>query len=99
MKALLINPETKSIEPVEVKNMDDIKALIGFDTIHSDAVGKAGDRLYFDEECFIRGAAGRFQIDSVIPVAGRGVVIGSDGNALYDVTTDADDLRRRTGFQ
>jgi hypothetical protein len=98
MKALLINPEQQSIEPVEVSGPDDIKTLIGYDTIESDSVGAQGDRLYFDEECFLRGTKGRFQIDSVIPVAGKGVLVGSpdDGATLQDVTTDRDDLRQRT---
>lgn len=100
MKALLITPDSESIEEVAITGMDDIKALIGFDTIESDAVGEDGDRLYFDEECFLRGSSGRFQIDSVIPVSGKGVIVGTadDGAALRDVVTTIDDLRRRTKF-
>jgi hypothetical protein len=71
--------------------------LIGYDTIESDAVGPAGDRLYFDEECFLRGTKGRFQIDNVIPVSGRAVLAGTggDGRTLRDVATDIDSLRGR----
>ena len=100
MKALLIDPENQSIEQIEIAGMDDIKTLIGFDTIESDAVGDEGDRLYFDEECFLRGSAGRFQIDSVIPVSGKGIVVGSsdDGAELRDVVTTIDDLRQRTKY-
>ena len=76
MKALLIDPEKQSLEPIEIQGRDDIVKLIGYDTIESDAVGPAGDRLYFDEECFLRGAQGRFQIDSVVPVSGRAVRTG-----------------------
>ena len=54
MKALLITPEHRSIEAIEIAGREDITRLIGFDTIESDAVGTAGDRLYFDEECFLR---------------------------------------------
>lgn len=99
MKALLINPQAKSVEPVEIDGMDDIVKLIGYDTIESDAVGKEGDRLYFDEECFLRGTEGRFQIDTVIPVSGNGVLIGtkSDG-VLCDVATSVDDLRNRIKY-
>jgi hypothetical protein len=100
MKALLISPETQSIEAVEVAGLDDIRELIGFDTLESDKVGGDGDRLYFDEECFIRGTEGRFQIDSVIPVAGKGVLIGAnDDGGLSDVVTGIDDLRERIKFQ
>lgn len=100
MKGYLITPATQSIEVVDIANLEDIKTLIGFDTLESDAVGTAGDRLYFDEECFLRGTAGRFRIDKVIPVAGKGVVIGtSDGGvALRDVATDIEDLRQRITY-
>ena len=100
MKALLIDPEKQSLEPIEIQGRDDIVKLIGYDTLESDAVGNAGDRLYFDEECFLRGSSGRFQIDSVIPVSGRAVLIGTsgDGKTLRDVATDADSLRSRLKY-
>ncbi len=100
MKAFLINPESKSIEAVDIQSQDDIARLIGFDTIESDAVGSAGDRLYFDEECFLRGTTGRFQIDQVIPVSGKALVVGTadDGTTLSDATTDIDGLRSRIKY-
>jgi hypothetical protein len=100
-KAFLISPEAKSIEPVELTDMNDIKSLVGFDTVASDLVGEAGDRLFFDEECFIRGASGRFQLDRLIPVAGKGVVVGvaADGVTLTDPGTSLDELRSRTVFR
>ena len=100
MKAYLITPETQSIEVVDVTSLDDIKTLIGFETLESDAVGSGGDRLYFDEECFLRGASGRFQIDTVIPVSGKGVLVGTgpDGVSLQDVATGLDDLRGRLKY-
>jgi hypothetical protein len=54
MKAFLINPESRSIEAIDVADRTAIARLIGYDTIESDVVGTAGDRLYFDEECFQR---------------------------------------------
>jgi hypothetical protein len=100
MKAILITADQQSIDTVEISSLDDIKALIGFDTIESDAIGSQGDRLYFDEECFLRGSTGRFQIDTVIPVAGKGVIAGTagDGVTLRDVATDIDDLRGRIKY-
>ena len=100
MKALVISPDSQSIEEVEIGGMDDIKALIGFDTIESDAIGSEGDRLYFDEECFLRGTTGRFQIDNVVPVAGKGVVVGTmnGGDKLQDVVTNIDGLRSRLKY-
>ena len=100
MKAILINAQSRSIEPVEIGGREDIVRLVGFDTLESDAVGSAGDRLYFDEECFLRGTGGRFQIDTVIPVSGIGVIVGTaeDGKALRDVTMDIDSLRGRIKY-
>jgi hypothetical protein len=76
------------------------RKLIGYDTIESDAVGSSGDRLYFDEECFLRGSSGRFQIDNVIPVSGRAVLAGSadDGRTLRDVATGIESLRSRLKY-
>ncbi|MGD2117560.1 MAG: hypothetical protein PVG66_04315 [Chromatiales bacterium] len=100
MKAFLINPESQSIDEIDVNGLDNIKQLIGYDTLESDPIGDAGDRLYFDEECFLRGTKGRFQIDKVIPVAGKGVVIGSGGDddSLQDVRTGLDELRSRIKY-
>lgn len=100
MKAFLISAENQAIETIDITGMADIVKLVGFDTIESDEVGTEGDRLYFDEECFLRGSAGRFQIDSLIPVSGKGVVVGSidEGASLADVAIDIDDLRSRTKF-
>ena len=100
MKALLINPETRSIEAIDIASHADLASLIGYDTIESDAVGTAGDRLYFDEECFLRGTTGRFQIDTIIPVSGRAVIVGTadDGATLRDVATGIDDVRSRIKY-
>jgi hypothetical protein len=100
VKAILINPENRSVEAININGRDDIAKLIGFDTIESDAVGTAGDRLYFDEECFLRGTKGRFQIDSVIPVSGKAVLIGTsdEGKTLRDVVADIDSLRSRIKY-
>jgi hypothetical protein len=100
MKALLIDPEHRSIEAIDLNSHAGLAGLIGYDTIESDAVGTAGDRLYFDEECFLRGTSGRFQIDSIIPVSGRAVIVGTadDGSRLRDAATDIDDLRTRIKY-
>lgn len=100
MKALLITPGTKSVEAIDIGGHDDIKATIGFDTIESDAVGAAGDRLFFDEECFLRGGGARFQVDTLIPVSGKALVIGvaDDGKTLRDVSTPIDSLRGRIKY-
>jgi len=100
MKALLITPENQSIEEVQITGREDIVRLVGYDTLESDEVGDQGDRLFFDEECFLRATPGRFQIGSLIPVSGQGVVVGmaDDGVSLKDVSMDSDDLRSRLKF-
>ena len=100
MKALLVKPDSQSIEAIDISSHADLAKLIGYDTIESDAVGTTGDRLYFDEECFLRGTSGRFQIDSIIPVSGRAVIVGTtgDGGTLRDATTSIDDLRTRIKY-
>jgi hypothetical protein len=100
MKAILIDPENRTIESVDIDDRDDIVRLVGFDTLESDAVGTAGDRLYFDEECFLRGTTGRFQIDTVIPVSGKGVIVGTaeHGSTLRDAATGIDELRSRIRY-
>jgi hypothetical protein len=100
MKAILINAQARSVEPIDISGRDDIARLVGYDTLESDTVGKTGDRMFFDEECFLRGTSGRFQIDTVIPVSGIGVVVGTqdDGSTLCDAATDIDDLRSRIKY-
>ncbi len=100
MKALLITPETQEIESIEISGHEDIVKLIGYETITSDEIGPDGDRLFFDEECFLRGASGRFQIDTVIPVSGKGVIVGSteDGTTLCDAVSNVESIRRRIRY-
>jgi hypothetical protein len=100
MKALLITSDSQSIELIDIAGHDDIVKLIGYDTITSDEIGPEGDRLFFDEECFLRGSSGRFQIDTVIPVSGIGVIVGSpdDGKTLRDVVSDIDNIRSRIKY-
>jgi len=80
--------------------VETIAQLIGYDTLESDEIGPEGDRLFFDEECFLRGTSGRFQIDRVVPVSGKSVVVGSsaDGTELRDVHSSADDIRARLKY-
>lgn len=100
MKALLINPETKSIEAIEINSRDDIVKLIGFDSVIADEVGPDGDSLFFDEDCFLRGTEGRFQIDNVIPVSGKGVIVGSNdaGETLKDVISNVESIQSRIKY-
>jgi hypothetical protein len=100
MQAILITPQTRSLEIIDISGHDDIVKQIGFDTITSDEIGSDGDRLFFDEECFLRGTEGRFQLDTLVPVSGKGVIAGcrDDGATLIDVTCDIDSLRARIKY-
>jgi hypothetical protein len=102
MRAFLIDPAARSVGSADVDSLDGIRALIGHPSIDSDEIDENGDRLYFDEACFIRAAPGapRFRLDSLAPVAGRGVVIGScaAGSRLADAVIGLDALRRRVTF-
>lgn len=99
MNAYIIDPQQQTVETTDVDTLADIRTLIGFDTIASDDIGN-GDRLFFDEECFLRGSEGRFQIDTVIPVSGKGVIMasGDEGETLQDVATPIDDIRQRIRY-
>ena len=100
MKAYLITPDTQSLQEIDISSLDDIKSVIGFETIESDATGSEGDRLYFDEECFLRATPGRFQIDKLIPVSGKGVIAGADadGVSLVDVKVSLEELKQRVKY-
>jgi hypothetical protein len=100
MKAILISGEQRAIEAIDIDSHEAIAKLIGFDTIESDAVGTDGDRLHFDEECFLRGTGGRFQVDSLIPISGKAVIVGTtgDGTMLRDAATDVESLRGRIRY-
>ena len=100
MKAFLIDATTQTITPIMLAGgLSGMGALIGFDTIESDEIDASGDRLFFDERCFLREQTGkaRFKIDNLAPVANKALVVGSadDGAILKDVMVDLTTLQRR----
>lgn len=103
MKVLLIDPFKQNIEHLEITGkLADIRAAIGFDTIESDEIGDDDDRLFFDEECFIRKQPhpGRFRLDRLPPVAGRAVVVGGgpDEATLREPSISLHALQARVTF-
>lgn len=103
MKAFLIDPTTQRIDAFEFDGtLDGLRALIGFPTIDSDEIDANGDRLWFDEECFLRASPGarRFQLDRLAPVAGKGIVTGSQagGAETADPAIAAEALAARIRF-
>lgn len=103
MHAFLIDAHEKTIEPIEIDaTLDAIRKVVGFDSIESDDVDGGDDRLFFDEECFIRQQPkpGRFQLGTLPPVAGRGVVVGGgpDEGSLRAPEITLEALRSRVSF-
>ena len=100
MYVILIDPVTQTIETMIISGYVGIVDLIGQEIIKYDAVGEDGDLIYFDENCFVRGTEGRFQIDNLMPLAGKGVIVGTnvDDNKLQNVVTDIEDLRNRIKY-
>lgn len=100
MKAYLIDTSSQSVSQVEVtQGLASIRSLIGFDSIDSEEIDASGDRLFFDESCFLReqGGKGRFKLDNLTPVVGLALVIGSSdqGAMLKDATVSFDALQAR----
>lgn len=102
MTCFRIDPALKTITAVDGGgDLSALRQLIGFETIDSDQIDANGDRLYFDENCFIRQTpgAGRFQLDSLAPVAGVGVVVGCDAQgALQSPQMNLQALSARVKF-
>ena len=102
MKVFAINPLTKEISAVEITDTKEaLQKLIGFSTIDSDEIDDNGDRLFFDEECFIRqqGNVGRFKVDSLAPAAGIGVIVNSkDGETFQSPAIGAEELAKRVTY-
>ena len=103
MHAYLIDPFEQTIEQVEIEpSLDAIRGLVGHASIDSDELARGNDRLFFDEECFIRQQPqpGRFKLDTLPPVAGRGVVVGGgpDEASLTSPELSLEDLKGRVQF-
>jgi hypothetical protein len=97
MKAFLISPESQSIESIDIQDQNDIKNQIGYDTVISDELGD-DQHIFFDEECFLRQAKGRFQIDKLVPISGKAIIMGMSGDALSDVALEKSALAARVSF-
>jgi hypothetical protein len=98
MQAILIDGAQQSIELIDA-TQDDLPGLIGFDTVIDDDIGE-GHRVFFDEDCFIRGTPGRFRIDALAPIAGRAVILAVDAGgtpAACQLSVDA--VTTRVAFQ
>jgi len=98
MHAFLITGSNQGIEAIEISSRADIAGLVGQDTIVSDELDDT-NAVFFDEDCFIRGTSGRFQIDTLAPIAGKAVVVGYlDGEQLTNASLGLEELKTRTKF-
>lgn len=103
MRVYLIDPVARTVTAEDIADGESgIARLIGYDSLDFDEIDDNGDRLFFDESCFIRHGADmpRFKVDSLAPVAGRGVIAGGQpgGKPLADAIVDLDALRARVNF-
>lgn len=98
MRAILINGADKTTSEIDVTSTDDLVKAVGYVTLIADDMG-AGNWVYFDEDCFLRGIEGRFQLDTLPPIAGNAVVIGGDGRVQLSATAlPLDDLAARVRY-
>lgn len=96
MKAFLIDPVSKMIEPINLSGeVAQLKTLLDAKAVEFDTLVGSEDRLCFDEDCFITQKPGRFQLDTLAPVAGRGLVLGAEGQ---DVSINQASLATRIKF-
>ena len=101
MKAFLIDPLAKQIKEVQVSGREDeLRNLVEAKSVEYDDISRTTDRLCFDEDCFIAQKPGRFQLDTLAPVAGKAMVIGSMGpsGVLLDASMSLVELEARVRF-
>jgi hypothetical protein len=103
MNAYLIDPSTREIRVVPLTNgTQDIAALLGAKSVDFDEIDDGGDRLYFDEDCFIKAKPGdaRFKVDNLAPVSGAGLICGtsSPNGVLQSPKNELDRIRQRVQF-
>ena len=103
MNAYLIDANQKAVTPVDlVDGLAGIRRLIGYHSVDSEEIDASGDRLFFDEGCFLRDQTGkgRFKLGSLVPVADKAVVVGSsdDGATLKDAAIELVTLQGRISW-
>ena len=100
MKAYLIDANQQTVTAVDIADgLNGIRRLIGYDSVDSEEIDASGDRLFFDEGCFLRDQTGkgRFKLDNLVPVADKAVVVGSsdDGATLKNAAVELSVLQQR----
>lgn len=103
MKAYLIDPTSKEIRSVELtEGVTQIASMLGAKSVDFDEIDDGGDRLYFDEDCFIKAKPGdaRFKVDNLAPVSGCGLIAGTESpnGVLQSAANGIDQLAKRVQF-
>lgn len=109
MNVFLIDPSARAIRSVELtegtqgtQSIQAIAHLIGAKNVDFDEIDDGGDRLYFDEDCFIKAKPGdaRFKVDNLAPVSGAGLICGTatPAGGLQPASNTAESLAKRVQF-
>lgn len=103
MNAYLIDPSAREIRSVTLTGTTkEIATLLGAKNVDFDEIDDDGDRLYFDEDCFIKAKPGdaRFKVDNLAPVSGAGLICGTEatGGALQSAHNDLVQITKRVQF-
>jgi hypothetical protein len=103
MNAYLIDPSTREIRRVELSHgATEIASLLEAKSVDFDEIDEGGDRLYFDEDCFIKAQPGdaRFKVDNLAPVSGAGLICGTESpnGVLQAAQNDLDKIEKRVQF-
>ena len=103
MNVYLIDPTAREIRSLEItEGTMQIATFIGAKHVDFDEIDDGGDRLYFDEDCFIKAKPGdaRFKVDNLAPVSGVGIICGtaSPDGVLQSAQNDIASLTKRVQF-
>lgn len=104
MKAILIDPRTKTVEPVETDGgWQHLQQLVRTEGSPVDAVGnrKNGDAVWVDDEGQLKGGQSFFLLDGFgdQPLAGRGVILGTTvAGDSCEPTITIEEVRERVRF-
>jgi hypothetical protein len=96
----LIDPYKAEVQPITVPIDDhvEIQRQLGCDVFTTGGYLENGDVVFVDDEGLLKGPTHFFRIKGLNdqPLAGRGVVLGSDGHGgSADVKTSADEILSR----
>jgi len=103
MNVYLIDPAKREIIALELtEGAQQIAATLEAKSIDFDEIDDGGDRLYFDEDCFIKAQPGdaRFKVDNLAPVSGKGVICGTTNpsGVHLPVNNSLENLVKRVKF-